>query len=120
MISLPRFGEGSSKYAVAKFSSPSEALQEFCQDCLRYPYPNFYVFSTLGRDGGIDGIQDSTWAECKLCSEDKASSVIQTWKETENSLKEQLAKGKDNCQKQYKPWFTSKPSVKEYILFTNA
>lgn len=120
MISIPRFGEGSSKQAVNKFSSTSEAWQEFCEDCLRYKYPNFYVFSTLGRDGAIDGVQDHVWAECKLCSEDKASSIIQQWKETEKALWNQLAKGEENCQKQYRPWYSSNSSIEKYILFTNA
>ncbi|MFA5303454.1 MAG: hypothetical protein WC393_02870 [Candidatus Nanoarchaeia archaeon] len=120
MISLPRFNEGSSKKTIEKFNSPAEALQELCQDCLRIQYPNFYVFSTLGRDGAIDGIQNEIWVECKICSEDKSSSVIQKWKDTENSLKEQLKKGKEKCQKQYIPWFSSKNPLKKYILFTNA
>ena len=43
MILIPRFGEGFSQKAIAKFSSAPEALQKFCQDCLRCQYPDFYV-----------------------------------------------------------------------------
>lgn len=120
MIPIPRFNQGTSKRATEKFNSPAEALQEFCQDCLRCQYTNFYVFPTLGRDGAIDGIQINTWAECKICSEDKAKAIIQKWKETEKSLREQLSKGENKCQKQYKPWFSSESPIREYILFTNA
>ncbi len=120
MILIPRFGEDSSKKAVAKFSSPPEALQEFCQNCLWYKYPHFYVFPLLGCDGAIDGIQDSTWVECKYCPEDKSSAVIKRWKETEKSLRANLAKGKSHCPKQYLPWFSLNPHVQKYILFTNA
>jgi hypothetical protein len=120
MTNISRFGEESSKIAIKKFDSLAEALQELCKDCLRYTYPNFYVFPTLGRDGAIDGIQEDTWAECKICSENKSSAVIQKWTDTEKSLRTQLAKGQTNCQKQYLPWFSSKNKIKKYIIFTNA
>jgi hypothetical protein len=103
-----------------------EAFQSFVYELLVHDYPGIHLFPGGVKDGGIDlsGEREDSrvFVECKYIGSDALSASLSRWREMAKHLDKHLADPAQPSvgQRQYLPWYRTRPPVAEYIFCISA
>lgn len=122
---LPRFTSDNVNSSLCH-EGIDAAFQDFVVEVLRRDFPGLYAFSCTGKDGAIDGVQETDGArvvvEAKQTGADGLAVAQSSWRKVAKRLDKHLADpaGPTKGQSQYRPWYSTAEPIEHYVFATSS